>query len=110
MQMIGYVFLAVLLILSTSPKSPIFAQSENCSGGNIIPRAEGLVSAPSLTGIFNTTTGACITNEARAAFVSYKVPTFSELKSIYYDQAKSNTTLQKETPMSSIPSGGIQIG
>lgn len=70
------------------------AQSQACSGGSSLPRAEGLVTTPSLSGIFNTSSGRCITNEQRAAYVSFKIPTYEDLKSIYYTQTKTSKTTQ----------------
>ena len=78
----------LLLFLSPTPYTlnPAFAQSCTTS-----PRADGLISAPqvSATTKFGTNSGACTINP-KAAFAPYKVPTFDDLKSLYYTQAKSS--------------------
>lgn len=53
---------------------------------NLPPRATGLVSTPSLTGSFPTSGAAVI--DPKAAFAPFKIPTFDDLKSLYYDQKK----------------------
>lgn len=77
-----YVFYFVFKLPTT------YAQSSDCSGTSFT-RADGLVSTPSLNGTFNTSSGRCVTNEARSAFVSYKLPSYDDLKSIYYTQSKA---------------------
>lgn len=83
-------------ILYTLYTIPVSAQSaQNCGGGEI-PRAQGLVTAPSLSGKFGTSaTGACIT-DSKVAFAPFKIPTFADLKSTYFDQQSKlpqNTSL-----------------
>ncbi|MBU1032125.1 hypothetical protein KKE03_04380, partial [Patescibacteria group bacterium] len=64
-------------------------------------RATGLVSSPTLAGNFGST-GACIIDQ-KAAFAPYEIPTYDDLKSIYYTQAKSSDTSVKEPPQASKP-------
>lgn len=89
------IFLAALLLLlvlfavNSFQIPTVFAQTPcSTSGSSSRSRAEGLVSTPSLTGTF-TTTGGCIV-DTKSAFVPFKIPTYDELKSIYYDQKRSN--------------------
>ncbi len=79
-----------------------FAQSTNCGGGSL-PRAEGLVTSPSLTGKFGTT-GKCVT-DSKVAFAPFKIPTYADLVSTYYNQSK----LTKNT-MSTFPDSFSQDG
>jgi len=59
----------------------------NCGGG-INPRAEGLVTTPSLTGQFGTSTeGKCVV-DTKTTFTPFKIPSYDELKSLYYTQSK----------------------
>lgn len=93
------IFLATYYLLLTTN---IHAQSQNCSGGSTETRAEGLVTTPALSGIFNTSSGRCITNEQRASFVSFKIPSYEDLKSIYYTQPKPPSTATKHAPVASL--------
>ncbi len=80
--------LALLLVLFLIPTA--FAQNaDNCGGGQK-PRAQGLVTSPSISGKFGTTGGCAI--DAKVAFVPFKIPTFADLKSLYYDQSKAHKT------------------
>lgn len=65
------------------------AQTSSC-GSTTTLRAEGLVSTPQIgsTAKFGTT-GGCII-DPKAAFAPFKIPTFDELKSLYFDQSKAN--------------------
>lgn len=74
-----------------------FAQSANCGGGTV-PRAEGLVTAPNLSGKFGTS-GACVV-DPKTAFFPFRIPTYDDLKSLYYDQSK----LPKNTISGNLPS------
>lgn len=101
----------ILLLLFFLPTA--FAQSTNCSGGSSVTRADGLVTTPSLSGIFNTSSGRCITNEQRASYVAFKIPTYGDLKSIYYTQTNPPSTATKHAPvvsLSDLPSSKIDVG
>ncbi|MDO8619644.1 MAG: hypothetical protein Q7R49_06980 [Candidatus Daviesbacteria bacterium] len=103
------VFCSVLLFTIYHLPFTTYAQSENCSGGSSTPRADGLVTSPTLSGIFNTSSGRCITNEQRAAFVSFKIPSYGDLKSIYYTQTNPPANVTKHNPQTT-NSGSIDLG
>ncbi|MBI2039527.1 hypothetical protein HYT18_00465 [Candidatus Microgenomates bacterium] len=63
--------------------TPTPPPSGPCGSGT--PRTEGLISAPSLTGKFNTSSGACVI-DLRAAFAPFKLKTFEDLKYAHFDQ------------------------
>lgn len=93
---IKYVVLSILgIAVFTYYVSNTFAQS--CSTITITnPRADGLTSTPKFTAgsKFGTTSGACIV-DPNAAFAPYKIPTYNDLKSLYYDQAKQSGSITK---------------
>ncbi|MEK7617488.1 MAG: hypothetical protein AAB414_05575 [Patescibacteria group bacterium] len=62
------------------PLYPTFAQT--CGSG--VSQANGLISAPSISGQFPTT-GGCIINP-KAAFAPFKIPGYDDMKSLYYTQ------------------------
>ncbi len=91
MQKISALAIASFFYILALPFSvtPTFAQnSGNCSpSGSSLPAISGgLVSTPDLTN--NLANGVCII-DPRAAFAPYKIPTYDDLKSLYYTQAKS---------------------
>ena len=59
------------------------------SCGTGTARATGLVSTPTLTGNFNTS-GACAI-DTKTSFAPYKIPTYEDLKSLYFTQSKAST-------------------
>lgn len=72
----------------------------NCGGG-VNPRAEGLVTTPSLIGQFGTSPeGRCIKDDPRTIFTSFKIPTYDELKSLYYTQSKASKELNADSVLS----------
>ncbi|MBI2018098.1 hypothetical protein HYS96_00145 [Candidatus Daviesbacteria bacterium] len=81
--------LALFLILVALFYHPTFAQTSTCGGGTG-DRATGLVSTPQLMSgsKFGTTTGACII-DPKTAFVPFKIPSYEDLKSLYYTQSKA---------------------
>lgn len=88
-------FLIVLLLTSKALNVPVFAAVE-CNTGNI-KVIEGLATGgnSSLSSGFNVTSGVCIF-DSKQAYVPFKIPTFNDLRSIYFAQAKASpTTLQK---------------
>lgn len=91
MQKITALALAFFVFIIALPFSitPTFAQvSGNCNpSGSAAPIVGGgLVSAPDLTN--NLANGVCVI-DPRAAFAPYKIPSYDDLKSLYYTQAKS---------------------
>ncbi len=88
-------FLFLFLFLYPNPyPSPAFAQ--NCSSSYSSRVQEGLISSPQISAgsKLGTTSGACIT-DPKAAFAPYKIPSFDDLRSLYYDQAKPSTSITK---------------
>lgn len=75
---------AILFVLFLIPTA--FAQSTDNCGGGTKTRAKGLVTSPTITGKFSTSGGCAI--DAKTAFVPFKIPTFADLKSLYFDQSK----------------------
>ncbi len=103
-------FLTFNFYLLTS-YDPTFAQNAKCAI-TTNPKADGLVSTPQLDSNFSTSTGACIDDLDRAAFVSFKLPNYAELKSLYYTQKKDNPALHiiKHTSVASLAQlGGDKI-
>ena len=86
------VLLLLLFLPTTNYQLPTtFAQTPYCSTGTPA-RATGLVSTPQLlSGSKFGTSGACII-DPKAAFVPFKIPSFDELKSLYYTQSKATKT------------------
>ncbi|QQG43049.1 MAG: hypothetical protein HYW45_02445 [Candidatus Daviesbacteria bacterium] len=104
---LGLIALAAYYLL---PATPTHAQSASCTGSTPY-RAEGLVAATSLSGKFNTSAGACVL-DPKAAFFSFKIPSFDDLKVQYYIQA-NNPTITKHAEVASpanLPGGKIDLG
>lgn len=78
----------LFLLLPTNYQLPIVsAQTSSCGSGTT--RATALVSTPSITsGSKFNTSGACII-DIKTTFAPFKIPSYDDLKSIYYDQSKS---------------------
>ncbi len=81
----AYLIVVALFILPT-----VYAQNA-CPTQSTNPRAGGLISAPTVSTKFSNTTGNCVI-DLKAAFVSYKIPTYEDLKSLYYTQSKAAKT------------------
>lgn len=78
------IFLIFALYLIANPNSETKAQS--CGSGST--KATDLVSAPNITGSFATgPSGACVV-DPKAAFLPFKIPTYDDLKSVYYNNQK----------------------
>ncbi len=88
------IFSFVLLNINLSPSH---AQTSACPPSTTY-LATGLISAPiinSLPGTFGgSTSGACVVDPG-SAFAPFKIPSFNDLKSLYYDQAKSTSSISK---------------
>ncbi|TSC88096.1 MAG: Uncharacterized protein G01um10147_327 [Microgenomates group bacterium Gr01-1014_7] len=86
---------------------PSYAQSSTCStvGGKL--RAEGLVSSTQIApgSTFSTTSGACVI-DPKAAFAPFKVPSYNDLKSLYFTQSRDTSHKQE---ISSFPSLNDQM-
>jgi len=58
---------------------------------------QGLVSSGgSITGDFGNLIAKCVV-DPKAAYAPFKVPTYDDLKSLYFDQAKTSATVAKQT-------------
>lgn len=65
----------------------------------IAPRAEGLISTnEEIKGFFGNFTGQCITNP-QALYVPFKIPTYDELKVIFYNQVKTDAFKTKHVSL-----------
>lgn len=79
----------LLLTLLVIPLFFLFAFLNKVSAQcTVSDRNQGLVSsAGGITGNFGNSIGTCVT-DSKAAYAPFKVPTYNDLKSIHYDQAK----------------------
>lgn len=103
--------------LTPNCTSPNYCSSGTCinlttsattSCGTGVARATGLVSSPQTSqDIKFNTTGACAINTPTLTFAPFKLPSYDDLKSLYYTQAKSSSTVVKEIPQSG---GRIDLG
>lgn len=78
---------SAFLILNSKFLTPVSAQTGSCSSGTPA-RASGLVTTKDLSGKFTTSTGTCIVDE-KTTFVPFKIPTYDDLKSTFFDQSKN---------------------
>lgn len=89
------IFLLLLLYPIPYTLTPTYAQSTSDCGGGTPARATGLVSAPAKDDKTKfLTSGACII-DPKVAFAPFKIPTFDDLKSLYYTQATTSSTVTK---------------
>lgn len=87
-------FLLLFLYPKTYTLKPIYATgTANCGSGDPV-RSNGLVTTPSVAGKF-ATSGGCIV-DSKVIFLPFKIPTYDELKSLYFTQAKSSSFATKE--------------
>ncbi len=118
-------FLLVLLtftfLLFTFPQPQTLNPNVLAAGSNCQPydRASGLISVGQTGGISgkfgNPTYGTCVV-DPKAAFISYKIPTYNDLKSIYFTQAKDNPlsfvnknpVISGDATEAGIPMGGAE--
>lgn len=101
------VFAFISLLLTTYYQLPtIHAQvPAGCATPppSSFPRVGGLVTTPNIDStskFYTSPEGRCIVS-SQTPFVPYKIPTYADLKSLYYDQSKS--TAKKTTPITSLP-------
>ncbi len=66
------------------------------------PRAEGLITSPSVVGgsIFYNDINTCVINTPQAAFVPFKVPTYSDLRNKFYEKVKDTSSTPVKVPTS----------
>ncbi len=104
-----FVFCILAIILSTyyilhttNQIPPAFAQtSGTCSTNNTRAVVQGGLTSTSRIDISNnlvTNSGVCII-DPKAAFAPYKIPSYDELKSLYYTQAKTTASVTKQIPI-----------
>jgi len=96
MIIMKYLFIivaALFLLPTTNYQLPTtLAQSPSCPIQSPNPRVDkGLITTLTLSGNFGTPTGACVV-DAKAPFAPFKIPTYDDLKSIYFTQSKTNKT------------------
>lgn len=77
---IAVVLFLLPTVLAQSPSCPIQSPNPGVS--------KGLISAPALSGNFGSDTGACVIDPNKASFVPFKIPSYDDLKSLYYTQSK----------------------
>ena len=77
--------LLLILLLTTNYKLSTVSAQTPCGDGTT-SRADGLVTAPVISGRFDTS-GGCII-DSKTAFLPDRVKSYADFKSIYFDQAK----------------------
>jgi len=96
-------FLIIMIMISVGVLvSSTFAQNScqrDTSTNNQYSRATGLISAPFISGRFSNPAGQCVA-DSKAAFAPYKIPSFDDLKSLYYDQSKVQKSVITSLPSS----------
>ncbi|MDP3973274.1 MAG: glycine rich domain-containing protein [Candidatus Daviesbacteria bacterium] len=97
-----------VLILYSLFYHPTFAQVQSCGSVTTQPRAQGLVSTQTVTGKFYTSSGGCIVDE-RASFVSFRIPDYDRLKSLYFTQAKESGALKKIAITGNATQGSLSL-
>lgn len=60
----------------------------NCSTTS--NRTDGLIVTTQIDGSFGTSSETCVIDPQKAPFLPYKIPTYEDIKSLYYTQAKSS--------------------
>lgn len=83
---------AVILFLLVS--TPSFSQCST-TGASSAKVVGGLISAPNLSGNITSNTGDCVVGTNQAAILSTNLPSYDDLESLYYTQAKASSTLNK---------------
>lgn len=68
--------------------------AQYCPTQSLNPRVqEGLISTPNITSTnFSNPEGRCVVDPVKAPFAPFKIPTYEDLKSLYYTQAKATKT------------------
>ncbi|MBI2334665.1 hypothetical protein HYU96_02590 [Candidatus Daviesbacteria bacterium] len=88
-----YLIIAPILFLILIIFTPVLAQTPACPIQASDPKVQnGLISTSDISGSggkFGSTTGNCAVDPGKIRFAPFKVPTYDDLKSIYYDQSKT---------------------
>ncbi len=88
--------LLLTLSIVKSQLSIVLAQTANCGSGDPV-RSTGLVTTPSVAGKFSSSGGCIVDNSV--IFKPFTIPTYEDLKSIYFTQAKQNPSITKHNPL-----------
>src|SRR3989344_203834 len=92
-----YLYLIIFLLVQISVPSAKADLQTSCSTTS--NRSDGLVVTSRIDGSFGTSSEACVIDPDKAPFLPYKIPTYEDLKSLYYTQAKTPIRkAQIETP------------
>ncbi|OGE27669.1 hypothetical protein A2867_03890 [Candidatus Daviesbacteria bacterium RIFCSPHIGHO2_01_FULL_40_11] len=92
------IFIAFFL-LYPNPYTLTPTSAQACPTQTTNPRAGGLISAPDISGSsgkFSNPVGVCVV-DPQAAFVPFRIGSYNELRSLYFDQAKTSNQLKKIT-------------
>lgn len=93
-----FLITTLYLFLTTSVKA------QTCTLDTLTPRADGLISTPQI--LPGSRFGVNVGNQAICAvdpsssYVPFKIPTYADLKSTYYDQAKTSASVTKQAQIS----------
>lgn len=78
----------IIIIIFITIIIVIFRNAVAYAACTLNPRADGLISAIDIQGRFGTTAGACV-KDSQAPLLSFKIPSYSDLKQIYYTSSKA---------------------
>lgn len=96
-------FLLLAFFFSGSSPSSVQAQ---CVASD---RNQGLISGAGLSGFFGNATGQCVI-DPKAAYVEFKVPSYSEIKSLFFTQNKNMTLFNLPNASITCPNGMAATG
>ncbi len=93
-KLIVFLIFALFILLTTDYQLPTtFAQTGSCSQDTQNPVfSGGLITSPGGGSGCSTDTGVYVFDE-KIKFLSFRIPTYDELKSIYFDQSKAKNRL-----------------
>ncbi len=101
----SWIFVLSFWAFGVLPAS-VLAPSSAASSCGDSPRANGLVTSPSLdtsVGVkFGTTAGSCVTNTNEAALPTFQIQSYDDLRALYYDQFKAHSGVTKRSLSESI--------
>ncbi|MBI3109467.1 hypothetical protein HYZ06_00300 [Candidatus Daviesbacteria bacterium] len=105
MRIIIAAFFLILAALFLLPAT--FAQNPACSPQATNPRVQnGLISTSDISGSSNkfaNQSGTCAIDQSKIRFAPFKIPTYDDLKSIYYDQVNSSDPPLNKTALTCNP-------
>lgn len=83
----------LLFFLPTTNYQLLTTYAQSCPQQTTNPRVqEGLISTPNLSNKFGNSTATCVVG-SKAAFAPYRIPSYADLKSLYFDKSKSTAKL-----------------